>query len=159
MEAAQPQSRKRRWPLVIWLVVFLLLGFAVWKAVQFIDEFGDTMDDVYSAMQVGYMIADYIEDTDEWPTGWEDLAAHHGEDPAGEYFTHLKQRVGVDWSADLQALATASDHESAPFPVVWCHSGNPAGPTEDNEANYVIHTLLQSKESRPDQATDPLDGE
>jgi len=117
----------------------------------------DTLADVYGAMGVGYMIAEYIDEEDDWPGSWEELAAFRGEDATDAYFLDLKTRIEVDWDADIEAMASAESCEDAPFPVVRCISGAPAGPTFDHDANYVIYLVLQERARTPKPEREPIE--
>ena len=113
-----------------------------------IHDLGESLSDMYAAMRVGYLITDHIESTGQWPTSWENLRPTYEQNSTSTteegrtYYAEIQQRVGVKWNATLEELATADSPSMQPFPVVWCFSGKPAGPTAGHEANAVIYRYL-----------------
>lgn len=133
------------------MVVLALVGGVVFLAIFVsirVNQFKQSQADRYAAMQVGMTIIDHLDATGRWPTGWDDLKPHFDArtdgSPNDTYFAEIQHRVRVDWSVDpLTLLAGETWLENPAFPVVWCVSGEPAGPTEFHDANHMIHQYLQ----------------
>ena len=152
MAAQEKRESKRGWPLVVLAIVMLVLGIGVWRAVAFLQETNEVFADAYAAMDVGYTIVRYIDDTDDWPQGWDDLATHSGKDQ--DWIQYVSKHVAVDWDADLEALAAADSYEAPPFPVVTCPSGVSPGPNYEQNANHAIYRVLQERNRSPSSQSD-----
>lgn len=66
---------------------------------------------------------------DEWPTSWDDLrdeyddAVDRGHTPAVTW-EELKDRVEIDWHADVRSLQQADGSDDPPFRVIWLSDGS-----------------------------------
>lgn len=143
------------------ILLLLALGFVslVICGAIFLHRFNETMTDVYTAMGAGGLLARYVEETGSWPTGWDQLQEYE-EARLGtsqdENFAVYRERIGVKWDVDLKAAATAASHTDPPYPLVWCYSGEPPGPTVNHDANLMIYQVLTSDRGLPatEQAED-----
>ncbi|MFK7790326.1 MAG: hypothetical protein AB8C95_12645 [Phycisphaeraceae bacterium] len=139
-------------PVLKKILILLSCAFAIGLvvvAIKFVvafNAYGEKMEEIYAAMNVGSLIVNHIDATGEWPSGWEDLFETTPDDSSidAETIAMFQERIGVQWNeVTLRAIYHADSIEADPFPLVWCYSGAPAGPTDDNDANAMIYRFVQ----------------
>jgi hypothetical protein len=150
-------SRRRS---IVGLFLVTVLVATVWFAYSLYSTWR-SIPDAYAAWDTGTLIVEYLETHDhQWPLSWEELLSatatieEHGrllrgsDGKGGMIYGDLRERVAVDWNADVRAIAVfdwkkdklrlVTRADGTEFPVVW----------EGAEPNAMIWGYL--KERRDD---------
>jgi hypothetical protein len=123
----------------------------VWQLYERLDG---TIRDAYAQEWVASMVIGYMETHENrWPRDWDDLQEPYERDVAKVgrpwSFQQLRDRVDVDFSADLSALAATTPKDGQPpFRVIRLRSGRKSH-WESHEANSMILGYLRNSATGP----------